>query len=156
MAYDVELMRELLLNLEARQASPRANIVLSIDDEAITLGRTQAEVVEGLVACSNSTTWKVPASRNRRFHLSQTYLEGHAVRPHRAPPERLGAPQTPFRTTTARRHIVTRGILTSRFATSRIPVGRRIGLTSPPPLTTDRSAAPLQLAGRRPGPEFSC
>ena len=38
MAYDVELMRELMLALEDRQQSPRAPVVISLDQEAIYFG----------------------------------------------------------------------------------------------------------------------
>lgn len=46
MFHDVELMRELLFLLEARQISPRSTVVLSIDTEAQELGQAP-EAVEG-------------------------------------------------------------------------------------------------------------
>ena len=46
MFHDVELMRELLFLLEARQISPRSTVILSISAEAAELGQAP-EAVEG-------------------------------------------------------------------------------------------------------------
>ena len=43
-AYDVDLLRELMFSLEERQQSPRATVVLSLADEAVEFGRTPAEI----------------------------------------------------------------------------------------------------------------
>lgn len=48
MGYDVDLMRELLFELEGRQTSPRSTVVISLDAEAIALGRTIRDVEAGL------------------------------------------------------------------------------------------------------------
>lgn len=48
MNHDVELMRDLLFLLETRQTSPRTSIVLSIEEEAETLGELPETVEAGL------------------------------------------------------------------------------------------------------------
>ena len=48
MAQDVELMRELMFLLEARELSPRATVVISLDDEAPEIGFKSEDVAEGL------------------------------------------------------------------------------------------------------------
>ncbi len=50
MGYDVELLRELIFSLEARQLSPRTTIVLSLTEEAVALGRTPTQVEASLDA----------------------------------------------------------------------------------------------------------
>ena len=50
MEHDVELLRDLLLSLEAQQRSPRMTIVISVDDEARDLGRMPEAVATGLDA----------------------------------------------------------------------------------------------------------
>lgn len=47
---DVELLRDLMFALEARQQSPRTTIVLSLTDEADEFGCTPGEVERGLDA----------------------------------------------------------------------------------------------------------
>lgn len=48
MNFDVELMRELLFDLEMRQTSPRSTIVISVDEEAMAVGRPSLDVEAGL------------------------------------------------------------------------------------------------------------
>ena len=48
MSHDVELMRELLFLLEARQISPRSTVILSIDVEAEELGQAPEAIEDGL------------------------------------------------------------------------------------------------------------
>lgn len=48
MPQNVELMRELMLLLEARELSPRSTVVVSLDDEAIETGFTSDELADGL------------------------------------------------------------------------------------------------------------
>lgn len=48
MDYDVELMRDLLLVLEERQVSPRATVIVEVDEVAMDLGRRTLVVEEGL------------------------------------------------------------------------------------------------------------
>ena len=50
MEYDVDLLRELMFSLEARQQSPRATVVLALVEEAVEFGRTPAQVAECLDA----------------------------------------------------------------------------------------------------------
>ena len=49
MENDVELMRELLFELEARQTSPRMVVILSLDEEATALGCTSVDLEAGLM-----------------------------------------------------------------------------------------------------------
>lgn len=42
--FDVDLMRDLLFELETRQVSPRSTVFVSIDDQAIALDRSRAEI----------------------------------------------------------------------------------------------------------------
>lgn len=44
MEYDVELLRDLMFSLEARQLSPRTTIVLSLREESSEFGTTPAQV----------------------------------------------------------------------------------------------------------------
>ena len=44
MIYDVDLMRALLLMLEARQTSPRMTVVICLEDEAEALGQEAPEI----------------------------------------------------------------------------------------------------------------
>ena len=48
MSQDVELMRELMLLLEARELSPRAAVVISLDDEALEIGSKSDDLADGL------------------------------------------------------------------------------------------------------------
>ncbi len=50
MDHDVELLRELMLSLETQQLSPRAPVVISLDEEARELGRLPEAVASGLDA----------------------------------------------------------------------------------------------------------
>lgn len=50
MGYDIELMRELMFSLEARQQSPRATIILSLTEEAVDLGVSPPQIQTSLDA----------------------------------------------------------------------------------------------------------
>lgn len=50
MEHDVELLRELMFSLEARQLSPRTTVVLSLVEEAVQFGRTPSQVESSLDA----------------------------------------------------------------------------------------------------------
>ena len=48
MAQDVELMRDLMLLLEARELSPRSTVVISLDDEALDTGFKSEDLAASL------------------------------------------------------------------------------------------------------------
>lgn len=50
MDFDVELMRDLMFSLEARQLSPRSTVILSLAETASELGCSQTEVARSLDA----------------------------------------------------------------------------------------------------------
>lgn len=50
MGYDIELMRELLFSLEARQQSPRATVILSLTEEAVETGVSPPQIKSSLDA----------------------------------------------------------------------------------------------------------
>ena len=50
MDLDVDLLRELMFSLEARQLSPRATIVLSLAEEAAEFGSSQLQIESSLDA----------------------------------------------------------------------------------------------------------
>lgn len=50
MGHDVELLRELMFSLEARQQSPRTTVVLSLAEEALEFGSTPMQVESSLEA----------------------------------------------------------------------------------------------------------